>query len=204
LAQTLRLLHPVMPFVTEEIWAQLAGPDAGMLITADWPELPPDLHDPEAAAEMEWVVAAISALRAIRTEVNVPAAARPPLLVRDADGQAAARLDRHREHFLNLARLAEITPVNDVPAGGVAAVVEGTTLILPLGDLIDLAREKARLKKEIGRIDGDLVKFAAKLANPAFIAKAKPEIVEEQREREADARRDRDRLRAVYDSIAAG
>ncbi len=204
LAQLLHLLHPVMPFLSEEVWRQFAGDDAGMLIAAAWPDLMPDLHDPEAAAEMDWVVAAISAIRAIRTEVNVPAAARLPLLVKDADPTAAARLDRHREHFLRLARIERIEAVDAVPDGGVAAVVEGTTLILRVGDVIDLGRERARLAKEIGRLDTDLAKFAQKLQNPAFLAKAKAEVIDEQREREADARRDRDRLRAVYDRIAAG
>jgi valyl-tRNA synthetase len=203
MAQILHLLHPVMPFVTEEVWAQLAGPGAGMLIAAHWPDLPPDLHDPAAAAEMEWVVGAISAIRAIRTAVNVPASARPPLSVRAADPLAAARLARHREHFLNLARLSEIVSVESMPAGGVAAVLEGTALVLQVGDLVDLGRERARLRKEVGRVEGDLAKIAAKLANPAFLAKAKAEVVEEQREREADLRRDRDRLVAVCDSIAA-
>jgi len=204
LAQTLHLLHPVMPFITEEVWQQLAGSDAGMLILAPWPDLAPDLYDPAAASEMEWVVAAISAIRAIRTEVNVPAGARLPLLVKDADATAAERLARHREHFVRLARVDAITTVDAVPQGGVAAVVEGATLIVRVGDVIDLSREKARLAKEIGRLDGDLAKFAGKLANPAFLAKAKTEVIDEQREREADARRDRDRLRAVYDRISAG
>ena len=208
LAQTVHLLHPVMPFITEEIWQQLAGEAAGMLpkmlITSPWPDLAPDLHDPEAAAEMEWVVAAISAIRAIRTEINVPAGARLPLLVKDADATAAARLDRHREHFVRLARVAAIETADTAPEGGIAAVVEGTTLILRVGGVIDLAREKARLAKEIGRLDSDLAKLAGKLANPAFLAKAKAEIIDEQREREADARRDRDRLQAVYERIAAG
>jgi valyl-tRNA synthetase len=204
LAQTLHLLHPLMPFITEEVWQQLAGDEAGMLIAAPWPELMPDLHDPAATAEMDWVVAAISAIRGIRTEINVPAAARLPLFVKDADAAAAARLERHREHFQRLARLGDITPADAVPAGGVAAVVGGTTLIVRVGDVIDLGREKIRLQKEIGRLDGDLAKFAQKLQNPAFLAKAKPEVIDEQREREADARRDRERLQAVYDRIAAG
>jgi valyl-tRNA synthetase len=204
LAQTLHLLHPIMPFITEEIWQQLAGDDGGMLILASWPELPPDLHDPQAAAEMEWVVAANSAIRAIRTEVNVPAGTRLPLLVKDADPIATDRLERHREHFVRLARVEGIEAVDTVPAGGVAVVVEGTTLILRVGDVIDLGREKARLAKEIGRLDADLAKFAGKLNNPAFLAKAKTEVIDEQREREADTRRDRDRLQAVYDRIAAG
>ena len=204
LAQTLHLLHPVMPFITEELWRQFGGAAAGMLITSPWPDLPPDLHDPEAAAEMEWVVAAISAIRAIRTEVNVPAGARLPLLVKDADANAAARLERHQGHFVRLARVERIDAVDSVPEGGVAAIVEGATLILPVGDIIDLGREKARLAKEIGRLDADLAKFAGKLGNPAFLAKAKTEVIDEQREREADARRDRERLQAVYDRIAAG
>jgi valyl-tRNA synthetase len=204
LGRLVHLLHPVMPFITEELWRQFAGEGAEMLIRADWPDLPPDLHDPEASAEMDWVVAAITAIRAIRTEVNVPTASRLPLLVRDADADATARLDRHREHIRRLARIERIETVETVPAGGVAAIVEGTTLILRVGDVIDLGKEKARLAREIGRLDGDLRKFAQKLGNPAFLAKAKPEVVEEQREREADARRDRDRLQAVYDRIAEG
>jgi valyl-tRNA synthetase len=203
LGQVVHLLHPVIPFITEELWPQIGGEKAGMLMVSNWPDLPPDLHDPEAAAEMEWVVAAISAIRAIRTEVNVPAGARVPLLVKDADATALTRLERHREHFLRLARAEDITPVEAVPAGGVAAVVEGATLILRLGEVVDLSREKARLAKEIGRLDADIAKLTTKLANPAFVSKAKPEVVDEQREREADARRDRDRLKAAYDRLEA-
>src|SRR5437588_277378 len=119
------------------------------------------------------------------------------------DDAVRARLERHREHFLRLARVEEITPVETVPAGGVSAVVEGTTLILRLGEVVDLGREKARLAKDLGRLDGELAKMAAKLNNPSFLSKANPEVVDEQREREADARRDRERLKAVYDRLEA-
>src|SRR5687768_12556223 len=145
LARLVHLLHPIMPFITEELWGQLAGEQRGMLIAAAWPDLPPDLHDPEAAAEMDWVVAAVTAIRAIRTEVNVPAGARLPLLVKDADQATASRLERHAEHIRRLARVERIEHVEAIPAGGVAAVVEGTTLVLRVGDVIDLAKEKARL-----------------------------------------------------------
>src|SRR5207244_5563004 len=120
-------------FITEELWGQFAGDKAAMLIAAPWPALAPELHDPTAAAEMEWVVAAISAIRAIRTEVNVPAAARLPLSVRDASPEATARLDRHRDHILRLARVAAIMPADSVAAGGVAIAVDGATLILQVG-----------------------------------------------------------------------
>src|SRR5438309_5810222 len=119
--QTVQLLHPIAPFITEELWQQIGGDKPGMLMVSAWPDLPPDLHDRNAAAEMEWVVAAISAIRAIRTEVNVPAGAPAPLLVQDAEAAVRAGLERHREHFLPLPRIGEITPVETMPAGGVTA-----------------------------------------------------------------------------------
>ncbi|HEX5320212.1 MAG TPA: valine--tRNA ligase [Stellaceae bacterium] len=197
LGQIVHLLHPIMPFITEEVWRQLAGPNAGMVMTAAWPD--PQFEDGEALAEMEWVVAAISAIRTVRSEMNVPPSARVPLFVRDADPAAAARLERHRDHFQRLARVEPEAGEGN----GIQAVVEGATLILALGDIVDLPKEKARLAKEIGRLDGDLAKFAAKLSNRGFLEKAKPEVVEEQREREADIRRDRDRLRAAYQRLEA-
>jgi valyl-tRNA synthetase len=192
LGQIVHMLHPIMPFITEEVWRQLAGEGAGMVMTARWPEL--SFHDADAVAEMEWVVAAISAIRGVRSEKNVPPGARVPLFVRDPAAAAAARLDRHRDHFQRLARV-EPAPGE---GRGIQAVVEGATFILALGDVVDLPKEKARLAKEIGRLDGDLAKFAAKLGNPAFLDKAKPEVVEEQRDRQADVSKDRDRLRAAF------
>ncbi|MGA8760085.1 MAG: valine--tRNA ligase [Stellaceae bacterium] len=203
LGRILHLLHPIMPFITEELWRNSAGENAGLLISAPWPDLAPDAMDRDAAAEMEWVVAAISAIRAARAEMNVPPAARMPLLVRDAEPVALERLARHSDHFVGLARIERIETAEAAPSGAVQIVVEGATLILPVGEVVDLAREKARLAKEIGRLDSEIAKIAAKLGNPQFLAKAKPEVVEDQREREADANRDRNRLRAAYDRLAA-
>ncbi len=207
LGQILRLLHPIMPFITEELWPHFALDQAGLLISAAWPELSPDVVDRAAAAEIEWVVAAVSAIRAVRAEMNVPPGARVPLLVKDAEAAAGERLERHREHFIRLARVERIERIEQagvVPTGAIQAVVEGATMILPLGGVVDLARERTRLAKEIGKLDVDLAKFAAKLGNPQFLAKAKPEVIEDQRERQADAARDHDRLKAAYDRIAAG
>ncbi len=203
LGQVLRLLHPIMPFITEELWQHFADDAAGLLIAAPWPDFLPDAADRAAAAEMEWVVAAISAIRAVRAEMNVSPASRVPLLIRDADPIAADRIERHREHFIRLARMERVESAAAVPAGAIQAVVEGATLVLPLGEVVDLARERARLAKEIGRLDAEIAKIGAKLANPNFVAKARPEVVNEQREREADVSRDRDRLRAAYDRLAA-
>jgi valyl-tRNA synthetase len=204
LGRIVHLLHPIMPFITEEVWEQLAGQSAGMLITAPWPAFQRDAIDPEASAEMEWVVQAISAIRALRAEMNVPPAARVPLLIKDAEPVAAERIARHREHFVRLARVERFEPVESLPPGGVQAVVEGATLILTVGQVVDLPKERERLGKEIGKLDAELAKIGAKLANANFLAKAKPEVVEEQRERQVDVTRDRDRLRAAYDRLTAG
>ena len=204
LGRIVHLLHPIMPFITEEVWEQLAGDAAGMLITAAWPEVPGDPLDTEASAEMEWVVQAISAIRALRAEMNVPPAARVPLLIKDADPVATQRIERHREHFARLARVDNFETVAAVPPDGVQTVVDGATLILRLRQVVDFPKERERLGKEIGKLDTELSKIAAKLANPNFLAKAKPEVVEEQRERQMETIRDRDRLRAAYDRLTAG
>jgi valyl-tRNA synthetase len=202
LGHIVHLLHPIMPFVTEELWEHLAGREAGLLLTGAWPEFPPDIADPAAAAEMEWVVAAIAALRAVRAELRVPPAARVPLLVKDAEPAAWRRILDHGEHLMRLARVERIEAVDDVPDGGVQTVVEGATLILDLGGIVDLAREKARLEKEIARLNAEIDRIAAKLANPDFLSKARYEVVEEQREREAEMASERARLKAAFERIA--
>jgi valyl-tRNA synthetase len=203
LGRVVHLLHPIMPFVTEEIWQNLAGENGGLLLTAAWPEFDPEIADPAASSEMEWVVQAISVIRALRAEMSVPPASRVPLLIKDADPVALERIERHREHFVRLARVERFETVATVPAGSVQAVVDGAILILRLGNVVDLSREKVRLGREIGRLDAELTKIAAKLSNPDFLAKAKPEIIDEQREREADASRDRDRLKAAFERLTA-
>ena len=203
LGRVIHLMHPIMPFVTEEIWQNLAGENGGLLLTAAWPEFDREIGDPAASSEMELVVEAISVIRAVRAELSVPPANRVPLLIKDADSATLKRIQRHREHFVRLARVDCFETVATVPAGGVQAVVDGAILILRLGDVVDLSREKARLGREIGRLDAELTKIAAKLSNPDFLAKAKPEIIDEQREREADASRDRDRLKAAFERLTA-
>ena len=203
LGRVVHLLHPIVPFVTEEVWENLAGPEAGLLLTASWPDFLAEPTELAASIEMEWVVQAISALRALRAEVRVPPAARIPVLLKDAETIAAERIERHREHFVRLARVDGFEPVATVPAGGVQTIVDGATLILRLGDVVDLAWEKARLGKEISRLDAELAKIVAKLANPDFLTKARAGVVEEQRERELDTRRDRDRLMAAYERLAS-
>jgi valyl-tRNA synthetase len=193
-----------MPFLTEEVWQQLAGTGAGMLIVAQWPDLAPDLADPAATAEMEALIEDLSAIRAVRSELNIPPGARVAVEVRDPDPAAAARIKNHAEHFQRLARVTLKTAAGGSEAKGtVQAIGAGATFALYIGDVVDLVREKARLAKEIAKTEGDLAKVATKLANPAFLANAKAQIVDEQRDREADIRRDRDRLKAAYERLEA-
>jgi valyl-tRNA synthetase len=204
LGEVLHLLHPIMPFISEEIWEQLAGADAERLITARWPSYAASLSDPAAGAEMDWVVRLISAVRAVRSEMNVPPAAKLTLLVKDAAPSTLARLATHRELVLRLARLEHAEPlVGEPPKGAIQVVLDEATIVLPLGDIMDLAQERARLAKEIARLDGEIDKSAKKLGNEQFIAKAKPEVIEEQRERQADAVQARDKMRAALERLAS-
>jgi valyl-tRNA synthetase len=183
LDQLLVLLHPFMPFITEELWSQTSSARVHGVIAADWPDYT-GLGDAAAEAEMDWVVNLISQVRSVRAEMNVPPGAQIPLYLRNADAEVLARAGRHEALIKRLARLTELTALTgDVPKGSVQDVLGTTTLVLPIGDVIDIAQERARLKKEMDKLDSEIGKIEAKLGNQAFVAKAPPEVVEEQRER---------------------
>lgn len=203
LSQILHLLHPIMPFVTEELWANLGGATAGRLITADWPVYGDTLTDTDAAGDIDWVIRLIGDIRAVRAEMNVPAAARVPLLLKDASPDAQARLKTHGEIVTRLARLESIGHTQgSVPAGSVQLVLDGATAILPLAGVIDLAQERDRLGREIGKVDVEIAKAEKKLGNEAFIAKAPPEVVEIQKERLEEGRALRTKLNAALGRLA--
>ncbi len=204
LDQLLLLLHPFMPFVTEELWGQLGGEARGdKLIKASWPDYDDGLVDQAAMAEMDWVVRLIQTIRTLRAEMNVPAGAKIPSLLRGMDGETAARLERHRDLVLRLARLETIQASDDTPKGSIQAVVDEATLLLPLADVIDIDQERARLEKEIAKLEGEIKGYDKKLGNEKFLAKAPPEVVEEQRERSQTASQARDRLRDALARLSA-
>ncbi len=202
------LLHPIMPFLTEEIWAQLSGGRQGMLITAKWPDYAGLARDAAAMAEMEWVVNLISAIRAVRAETNVPASAEIAAYIRAENSAVQARLAMHRDAVKRLARLSGIDKAEGAAWARAArqaiqVVVEGATAFLDLASAIDLPKERARLAKEAAAIQGELDKIARKLGNEQFLAKAKPEVIEEQREREAEAEASLGRVKAALDRLGA-
>jgi valyl-tRNA synthetase len=194
LDQILVLLHPVMPFLTEELWHAQGKRDTD-LIHARWPA-PVSTAD-EAGAEIAWLIDLVSAIRSARTELNVPPGAKLPLHAPEADAELQARIDRHRPALERLARVDSIS-FAPAPAGGVAQlVVAGAGYALPLEGVIDLAAERARLKKAAEAAEKEAAALAGRLASPGFTERAKPEAVEKAREDHAARSAEAKRLRAA-------
>jgi valyl-tRNA synthetase len=206
LGEIVHLLHPIAPFVTEELWKHLnAGGD--LLISAHWPKHGSELIDAEAMAEMNGVVALISAIRTARSEMNVPAASELAAYLA-IDDATRSRISHHQEQIRRLARLKELTPATGahlqaLNGKSVQVLVEGGTVFLDVADTVDLAKERARLVKEAAAIEAEIGKIANKLENQQFLARAKPEVVEEQRERLDDARAAAERVRTALSRISA-
>ncbi|HJQ55918.1 MAG TPA: valine--tRNA ligase [Vineibacter sp.] len=183
LRETVKMLHPIMPFITEEIWETLGHrAESGALIGQAWPEKLP-APDTAAGDEMGWLVRLITEVRSARSEVNVPAGARLKLVVRDANDTTRGRLAAHRSALERLARVDGIEVGASIPKGSLQVVVGEATYALPVASVIDLAAERARLEKEIHKLEGEVSKIDAKLGNAQFMARAPEDVVEEQRER---------------------
>jgi valyl-tRNA synthetase len=203
LTQMLKLLHPFMPFITEELWSKTAKRD-GALVLANWPtadELP---SNETAAAEINWVIGLITAIRSARAEMNVPAGAKIPMIAVAPDAGASLRLDVYRDLIARLARLERIGVEAGAPKGAVQIVHEGGVIALPLAGIIDIAAEKARLAREIDKCAKEIDAIDKKMANPNFVEKAPVEIVEENRERRAAFSERREKLSAALRQIAEG
>jgi valyl-tRNA synthetase len=204
LDQILILLHPFMPFITEELWArtgEYGTKRAGMLIAEAWPRLPDDLIDPNAEAEIAWMVKLIEETRSTRSELNVPAGAKIPLLLIGADAPTEARLERYQDLIDRMARLEYSTSATKAPKGSVTFVLDGATVALPLEGVVDLPAEAARLERDIAKLNAEIAKMNAKLGNADFVRKAPEEVVEELRERLASETATRDKLAAALAQI---
>jgi valyl-tRNA synthetase len=183
------LLHPFMPFLTEELWAITAPPEqprSTLLALADWPSLD-GFYDAEAEAEIGFIVDLVSEVRSVRAEISVPAATKVPLVLVGASKEIEARVLGWVPTIERLARLSEISFAAEPPSHSVQMIVRGTSAALSLEGIIDFAAETIRLEKEIAKSKGDAAKFEAKLANGDFIARAPEEVVEENREKLAEA-----------------
>jgi valyl-tRNA synthetase len=202
----LKLLHPVSPFITEELWDKLSefgAPREGMLITTDWPQAPDGWIDGEAEAEIGWLIDLVSEVRSIRDEMHVPHSARMPLTLVGVGLETKARLERHRDLIQVMAKLSSAREGADAPVGAAPFVIGEATGFLSIAEFIDVAAERARLAKEIGVFAVDIDRTAKKLANADFVARAPDEVVEENRERLASAEAGKAKLEAALARLEA-
>ncbi len=204
LDQILVMLHPMMPFVTEELWEKTGefGPKReNLLILTEWPDLS-GLEDADADAELAWLVDVISNVRSVRSEMNVPASAKLQLVVSGAGEQTLARLVAGTSLISRLARLEEISPRNEVPGESAQFVVGDATYAMPLAGVIDLGAEKARLEKEVCKLDGEIAGIDKKLGNEQFVSKAPEEVIEEQKARRDAAVERREKILAALKHVS--
>jgi valyl-tRNA synthetase len=195
LDQILVMLHPFMPFITEELWHAL-GERPYDLIVAKWPMPDARAFDPEAGPEIDWLIRLVGGIRAARTELGVPPGARLALHVRDADARTAQRLQRNEAA---VRRLARIETIGDGEASGGAAqvVVDEATFVLPLEGVIDIEAERTRLGKALQAAEKERDALAGRLSNPSFVERAKPEAVEKARADYAEKASDAEKYRAA-------
>ncbi len=196
LDQILVMLHPFMPFITEELWHALGERETD-LIHAHWPMADARVIDPAAQAEIDWLIRLVSEVRAARAELNVPPGAKLAAFIRDASAETLARIERNMAMIGRLARLESLS-ADAAPAGGAAqVVVDEATLILPLEGVIDLDAERARLAKGAEAAEKERDSLAGRLGNPSFVERAKPEAVEKARADHAEKSAEAERLRAA-------
>jgi valyl-tRNA synthetase len=198
----LKLLHPVAPFITEELWRE-TGERSGLLISAEWPDLPREWIDENASDEMASVVGAIAVGRAVRSELNVPLSARPPLIVTDAEPERAEALRANEAVIRQMLRVSELIFDHEAGGGAIPYVADGAAFALPVADFIDLSAEGARLRKELAARGDEIARTSKKLANSDFLSRAPEEVVEENRERLAEAESVKARLEAALARLGA-
>jgi valyl-tRNA synthetase len=185
LDQCLKLLHPFMPFITEELWTHMVEYGErrqSLLCLSEWPRYK-GLASAEADAEIGWVVRLVSEVRSVRQEMNIPAGAKIPLVISGASADTVRRAQRHDETIRRLARLDVISFAEAAPKGAALIVVGEATVALPLEGVIDMDAERKRLSKEIDKAGSDLKKAEAWLGNEANVAKSPEHVVELNRER---------------------
>ncbi|MDO6456268.1 valine--tRNA ligase [Celeribacter halophilus] len=200
LDQALVMLHPIMPFITEELWGTIK-PGRGLLALADWPELSDDLIDPAADAEMNWVIDLIEAIRSSRAEVHVPAGLKIPMVQVELDEAGKTAWANNEAMIMKLARLDSLSE-GPMPKGAITISVAGGTFALPLEGVIDIAEEKARLEKALGKLAKELGGLRGRLNNPKFVASAPEEVVAEAQENLAAREEEEGKLKAALARLA--
>jgi valyl-tRNA synthetase len=201
LDQCLILLHPIMPYITEELWGTL-GARQKMLVHADWPTYGTDLVDDAADREMNWAIGLIEEIRSARAQMHVPVGLKLPMLQLELDATGQAAWSRNETLIKRLARIESLTPADALPKGCITIAVEGGTFALPLADVIDVAEEQARLEKSLQKLAKELGGLQGRLKNPKFIESAPQEVIEETKELAAAKIEETERLNAALKRLA--
>jgi valyl-tRNA synthetase len=194
------LLHPIMPFITEELWG-LTGHREKLLVHADWPTYGAELIDENADREMNWVIALIEEIRSARAQMHVPAGLRLPIVMTAMDARGRAAFANNEPMITRLARLAGMT-AGAAPKGAITVAVEGGSFAIPLAGVIDIAEEKARLSRTLDKLDREISGLEARLSNPKFMASAPEDIVAETREKRDRTIDEAAQLRAALRRLA--
>ncbi len=194
--QILVMLHPFMPFITEELWHAMGERDYDVIV-AKWPLADTHALDAGAAQEIDWLIRLVSEVRAARSELNVPPGARLPLHVRDAGATTVERLTRQTSAIGRMARVEAISHDPAPEGGAIQIVVDEATYMLPLAGAIDLDAERARIAKAIEAAAKERDSLAGRLSNPSFVERAKPEAVEKARADHAEKAAEAERLQAA-------
>ncbi len=201
--QCLLLMHPIMPYITEQLWGDIAKRQK-MLIHSDWPTYTmAEFVDDAADREMNWVVGLIEQIRSVRVSMHVNVGARVDMITLELDAAGQAALDGNLVMIKRLARVENLSSAAEAPKGAVTLAVEGGTFCLPLADVIDIESEKTRLQKTLDKLGKEAGGLKGKLANEKFLANAPAEVVEAQRERLAVIEEETATLKTAYDRVAA-
>lgn len=205
LEQILRMLNPFMPYVTEELYANIAKhAKEDRLLVSQWPDYPASFVKAEAQTEIAWLTKFISEIRSVRSDMNVPAGAKIELLVQDANASTKERLSIYDAVLRQMARLSAVgLATGAVPAGSLKTIVDEATLILPIAEFIDLDKERERLQKQISKLEDDIRKTDAKLDNEQFVANAPAEILEEFRNRKIEFQQVIEKLATALEQLKA-
>ena len=196
----LKLLHPIMPFISEELWQSIDERDE-MLIVAEWPDLPQSLVNDTASDDVNWLIGAISAIRSVRSEMNIPPSKKGAMVVIGASEATLARIGKYTDSFEQMARVDGWSAEDSAPKGSLQCVVGEATIALPLAGLIDLDAEKARLSKEMQKAQVEIDKIEKKLSNPNFVERAPETVVAEQKSRLENFKLEIEKLQAASDNL---
>ena len=199
LSDILKLLHPIMPFITETIWqriTKLTSENGETIMLSTFPKVREDGIQPELEEEISWLQAVIQSVRTIRSEMSISPAKRIPLILRHVTPETSARLNKYHITLMSLARLSdihEVKPEETVPVSA-SSIVGELELLIPMAELIDKDAELIRLKKELTKLDDDIARAEGKLNNPSFKDRAPADVILKEEEKLAQARQAREKL----------